>query len=251
MTVVQSVRHPAPLALCILSSLSFPCQLVCHAVSASVISQSSVLSFSSFWLCNISCFLLGPHLATSTSIHVVPQLQSSLVFSQLASFSFECDYPKAVGKLRFALIDGHRRRVTPRLAGCMSLSRLAPSLPSLSLHSPAVCNVLVQQLQAAASCCCCCWCWLLVRCFVDFGTSLVKKFTHATRLPQSHTHTYKYTYSGTTCFLCAAGCSCCALGPSRAVVLIPCGGNFKTSRLLCHKTQDIYIIYTYTHTYIN
>lgn len=134
MTVVQSVRHPAPLAppaLCILSPLSFLCQLVCHAVSASVISQSSVLSFSSFWLCNISCFLLAPHLATPTSIHVVPQLQSSLVFSQLASFSFECDYPKAVGKLRFALIDGHRRRVTPRLAGCMSLFRLAPSLPSL------------------------------------------------------------------------------------------------------------------------
>lgn len=204
MTVVQSVRHPAPLAppaLCILSPLTIPCQLVCHAVSASVISQSSVLSFSSFWLCNISCFLLSPaclllapHLAAPTSIHVVPQLQSSLVFSQLASFSFECDYPKAVGKLRFALIDGHRRRVTPRLAGCMSLFRLAPSLPSLSLHSPAVCNVLVQQLQAAASCCCCCWCWLLVRCFVDFGTSLVKKFTHATRLPQSHTHTHKHTY---------------------------------------------------------
>lgn len=202
MTVVQSVRHPAPRAppaLCILSPLTIPCQLVCHAVSASVISQSSVLSFSSFWLCNISCFLLSPaclllapHLATPTPIHVVPQLQSSLVFSQLASFSFECDYPKAVGKLRFALIDGHRRRVTPRLAGCMSLSRLAPSLPSLSLHSPAVCNVLVQQLQAAASCCCCCWCWLLVRCFVDFGTSLVKKFTHATRLPQSHTHSHTH-----------------------------------------------------------
>lgn len=142
MTVVQSVRHPAPLAppaLCILSPLTIPCQLVCHAVSASVISQSSVLSFSSFWLCNISCFLLSPacvllapHLATPTSIHVVPQLQSSLVFSQLASFSFECDYPKAVGKLRSALIDGHRRRVTPRLAGCMSLSRLAPSPVSLS-----------------------------------------------------------------------------------------------------------------------
>lgn len=65
-------------------------------------------------------------------MHVVPQLQSSLVFSQLASFSFECDYPKAVGKLRFALIDGHRCRVMPRLAGCISLSL---SLPPLLSHS--------------------------------------------------------------------------------------------------------------------
>lgn len=79
-----------------------------------------------------SC-LLAPYLATSPFIPVVPQLQSSLVFSQLASFSFECDYPKAVGKLRFALIDGHLRRVTPRLAGCIFLSLLACTLLSLSL----------------------------------------------------------------------------------------------------------------------
>lgn len=107
---------------------------------------SSQFFFFFFWLCNISCFLLAPHFATPTSIHVVPQLQSSLVFSQLASFSFECDYPKAVGKLRFALIDGHRHRVTPRLAGCMSISRLAPPL---SFFLPALSHCLQCPCPAA------------------------------------------------------------------------------------------------------
>lgn len=204
MTVVQSVRHPAPLAplaLCILSPLSFPCQLVCHAVSASVISQSSVLSFSSFWLCNISCFLLSPaclllapHLATPTSIHVVPQLQSSLVFSQLASFSFECDYPKAVGKLRFALIDGHRRRVTPRLAGCMSLSR---SLSSLSL-----CNLPLSTMSLSSSyrrrpaAAVAAGAGSLFAVLLTLARVWLKS-SHMPHASRSHTHTHSHTHKNT------------------------------------------------------
>lgn len=122
-------------------SLSLDCLFPSVGLSRSqCVGHQSKFSLKFFFflssLCNISCFLSCPAFtlpaaaAAPPTFMLIPQLQSSLVFSQLASFSFECDYPKAVGWLRCALIDGRRRRA-------MSLAppRLSCPLPTMSLSS--------------------------------------------------------------------------------------------------------------------